>query len=217
MKTIYKNRLPHIAPVGASFFITFRLADALPTSLVISMKQELELIKENLKREFPADWKMHLLAEQKGMFGKYEHQLENEPFGECLLKNTTAANITVEKLRAYDGQYYDLWAFCIMPNHVHVLLDFSRQVTDVQQMLLSDVPEAYKQLCHVMMLIKGGTARAINLALDRKGSVWAKDSYDHYVRDEAEWHRIVHYILHNPVKARLVQFWKEYPYTFMRS
>lgn len=126
MKTIYKNRLPHIAPVGASFFITFRLADALPTSLVISMKQELELIKENLKREFPADWKMHLLAEQKGMFGKYEHQLENEPFGECLLKNTTAANITVEKLRAYDGQYYDLWAFCIMPNHVHVLLDFSR-------------------------------------------------------------------------------------------
>jgi len=90
-----------------------------------------------------------------------------------------------------------------MPNHVHVLMDFSRQLRDVQEILWSDPTEDYKQLDYVMMLIKGGSSRAINQAIGRNGTFWAKDSYDHYVRDEDEWDRIIRYILLNPVKARL--------------
>ncbi len=217
MKTTYKNRLPHIAPVGASFFVTFRLADSLPQHIVRSLKQEMERTTKALQTDFLIDWKVRWRVERKRMFGKYEQQLEDKPYGECILKNAAAANLMVEKIREFDGKYYDLWAFCVMPNHVHALLDFSRQLIDEDQILLLNEPEEYKQLDYVMMLIKGGSARTINLALDRKGKLWAKDSYDHYVRNEAEWHRIVHYILHNPVKAKLAQRWEEHPYTFMRT
>lgn len=65
-----------------------------------------------------------------------------------------------------------------------------------------------------MMRIKGASSREINLALNRTGALWAKDSYDHYVRTEEEWLRILHYILQNPVKARIVHQWKEHPFTF---
>lgn len=103
-----------------------------------------------------------------------------------------------------------------MPNHVHILFDFSRQLVDEQGFMLPEIPEEYKQLDYVMMLVKGGSSYAINQALCRKGTLWAKDSYDHYVRDEAEWYRIVNYILRNPVKARLVSQWEDYPYVFCR-
>jgi putative transposase len=216
MKIIYKNRLPHIAPVGASFFVTFRLADSLPQQIVAEIKQTLAEKERSLRIQFPKDWYELLRIERKRMFGKYEQQLDANPYGECLLKNTAAAERTAEKLREFDGQYYDLWAYCIMPNHVHVLFDFSRQLMDEQNLPSPDIPEEYKQLDYVMMRIKGGSSYAINYALGRKGTLWAKDSFDHYVRNEPEWFRILNYILHNPVKARLAERWDEYPYTFCR-
>jgi REP element-mobilizing transposase RayT len=186
MKTIYNNRLPHIAPAGASFFVTFRLADSLPQHVVKELKQALIEKERSLRNQFPNDWYNLLRIERKRMFGKYEHQLDENPCGECLLKQPAAANLIVEKLREFDGRYYDLWAYCIMPNHVHILFDFSRQLVDEQGFMLPEIPEEYKQLDYVMMLVKGGSSYAINQALCRKGTLWAKDSYDHYVRDEAE-------------------------------
>jgi putative DNA methylase len=56
-----------------------------------------------------------------------------------------------------------------------------------------------------MKSLKGFTARQANRMLARTGTpFWQKESYDHWVRDEAEWHRIARYIENNPVKAGLV-------------
>ena len=55
------------------------------------------------------------------------------------------------------------------------------------------------------MRIKGGSSYAINRILGRKGTLWAKDSFDRYARDEPEWFRILNYILRNPVKAWLTE------------
>ena len=216
MKTNYKNRLPHLAPIGASFFVTFRLADSLPQQVVREMKQILQDKEQALRLAFPNDWYQHLRMEKKRMFAKYDQQLDENPFGSCVLKEPVAARLIIEKLHAFDGQYYDLWAYCIMPNHVHVLFDFSRQLVDNQGLMMPDIPEEYKQLDYVMMVVKGGSSYSINQATNRTGSLWAKDSYDHYVRDEGEWYRILNYILRNPVKARLVSQWEDYPFTFCR-
>jgi REP element-mobilizing transposase RayT len=89
--------------------------------------------------------------------------------------------------------HYDLAAYAIMPNHVHALL-------------LLKVPPA-----KLMQALKGATARQANLILHRTGETfWQGESYDHWVRNDIEWRRIVNYIENNPVKAGLVQRAEDY-------
>ncbi|THH39399.1 transposase [Neolewinella litorea] len=103
-----------------------------------------------------------------------------------------------------------------MPNHVHVLLSLGNQTTDVDNFFLTDdaLSFSYQPLSEVMRRIKGASARDINLYLDRRGTFWQKDSYDHYVRDAKAFENILYYILYNPVKAGLVTEWREYPFTY---
>ncbi len=67
-----------------------------------------------------------------------------------------------------------------------------------------------------MKRIKGPTAIYANRLLNRSGRFWQKESYDRCVRDEREYKNVVAYILENPVKARLVKTWDEYPFTYMK-
>lgn len=218
MKIKYQNRLPHIAPIGATFFITFRLADALPQIIIQELKQYWEVKKQQLKKQYKKDtttYQQQLIYHRKKLFTKYEHQLDTQPYGSCILNQPSIANIIIERLKQYDGQYYDLKTYCIMPNHVHFLADFSRQLVDKDNFWLDETELNYVQLNRVMQYIKGGSARYINLHRNIVGQkVWAKDSYDHYVRNEKEYNNIIHYIRENPVKAGLVKNVKDWNYTF---
>ena len=216
MKTHYRNRLPHIAPVGATFFVTFRLVDALPQSVVLALKASLESEINRLKKEFPNDYIQRIPDARKRNFGKYDRQLDMQPYGACYLKEPEIAEIVAEKMCEYDGTYYDLQTYCIMPNHVHVLFSMSVQVIDNQCIWREDVPEDYIQLDKVMHRIKGGSSFIANRKLGRTGKFWFKDSYDHYVRNEKEWLNIAAYIIQNPVKARLSDKWESWPYSFCK-
>jgi putative transposase len=66
-----------------------------------------------------------------------------------------------------------------------------------------------------MRLLKGSTSRLCNKELNRTGKFWHHESYDHYVRDEAELDRIIKYIVNNPVKAGLVNDWKDWKFTYL--
>ena len=63
---------------------------------------------------------------------------------------------------------------------------------------------------------KGFSARRINRALWRRGQLWQDDYWDRYVRDEAHYRRVVHYIEWNPVKAGLVKSPEQWPYSSAR-
>jgi type I restriction enzyme R subunit/putative DNA methylase len=92
--------------------------------------------------------------------------------------------------------HYDLGAYVIMANHVHVLL-------------LPKVSPS-RLLCSV----KGATARQANRILGRTGEAfWQAESYDHWVRDESEWRKIANYIEDNPVKAGLVVRAEDYQWS----
>ena len=67
-----------------------------------------------------------------------------------------------------------------------------------------------------MQLIKGNASFNINQLLGRKGRLWQHESYDHLVRNEEEFYKIIWYILNNPVKAGLAQHWMGYPMTYLR-
>ena len=186
MKTLYKNRLPHIAPLGATFFVTFRLADSLPITIIQSLKAEFEQKCQQLKKEKPPNLQARICDERKRYFGKFDHQLDTLRYGNCYLNQPEIAQIVVQKLHEFDKVHYHLHAYCIMPNHVHVLLDTSQQLIIKEEIFEEDAAPQYVQLHDIMRLIKGGSARFANVALGRKGTFWMKDSYDHYVRNEEE-------------------------------
>jgi REP element-mobilizing transposase RayT len=82
---------------------------------------------------------------------------------------------------------FDLHAYVVMPNHVHMLVTPS---VDPRRFMQS---------------VKGYTAREANRLLDRTGEpFWQSESYDHWVRSDEEFQRITRYIEENPVKAGLV-------------
>jgi putative transposase len=214
LKTYYRNRLPHIAPPGSTFFVTFRLADALPAHLVAQLKGALYAELDQIEKENPPNKVEKFFAAKKRHFGKYDKQLDFEPYGSCYLRQKEVAGAVAHQLHAYHGQLYDLQAYCIMPNHVHLLIDTGIQLTEKDD-FYGEIPENYVQLDKIMQRLKGASARYANIFLQRTGEpFWQKDSYDHYVRHGREWERIEAYILNNPVKAGLVKDWRDWPFTY---
>ncbi len=217
IKTEYKNRLPHIAPIGATFFVTFRLGDSLPQAVIQRLKQQMDSKIEQLKRQQPKGYKEKIRQQHKLFFKQYDHQLDELPFGNCYLKQPEVAKIVADKLHDLDGSKYDLIAYCIMPNHVHLLFDTSIQIVDKDGFYLEEVPENYTQLYQIMKSIKGSTAYLANKLLNRTGTFWQKDSYDHFIRNEKEFWNIIRYILQNPVRANLVEKWEDHKFTYLAN
>ncbi len=127
-----------------------------------------------MKREKPSQYKKQIYNERKKYFKRFEHQLDDKPYGNCYLREPLIAQIVLDKLHELDGSYYDLIAYCIMPNHVHVIIDTSIQLADEQNNLLEKVTDSYVQLHDIMQRIKGSTSFEANQLLDRHGPFWAK-------------------------------------------
>ncbi|MBU0510252.1 MAG: hypothetical protein KJ638_00930 [Chloroflexi bacterium] len=76
--------------------------------------------------------------------------------------------------------------------------------------------DGYHSLTSIMHSIKVFTALESNKILNRSGQFWQPETYDHVVRDDAEWRRILRYVVYNPVKAGLVTEWNDWPWTYCR-
>jgi REP element-mobilizing transposase RayT len=212
-KPEYTRRLPHYHPVGGIFFITFRLYGSLPIDFLHALLQWAqserlrisalpnEVDRENAQAIFQRDY-----------FRKYDHALDQCLFGPTFLKDPAAAYRLVEQLTRFDGHWYDLLAYTIMPNHAHVLLDFSAQTKDTPD------PPLYKNLDHVMNFIKGASARYINLAMGRSSQpCWQPEYHDRYIRDRRHLLGAVDYIKQNPVSGRICKHWREHPFTWIHE
>ena len=101
------------------------------------------------------------------------------------------AKLFIETLQHYRAEgLYKLYAFVVMPDHVHLLL-----TTD-------DLPKA-------MQHIKGGFSRRV----DSKFTVWQRGFTDHLVLNREHFESRRHYIHENPVRERLVESAEKYPYS----
>ena len=87
-------------------------------------------------------------------------------------------------LKSKDGVLYELVAFAMMSNHVHLLI------------------KPMAELSQVMQAIKGASAKAINTMLDKTGKFWADDYYDKLIRDEQHFAVVYEYIKNNPLKIQ---------------
>ena len=207
-KVYYKRNLPHYQPPGGTFFVTFRLKDSVPMRKLKNqqLKQEEEMFtKKFISEEERNDYHLQCVFANDELLDK----IKSGPF---FLEEEAIAQLVIEKIEEYDGRLYDLLCYCIMPNHVHLLIDTQIQLADD-----GSTPEDYVQLQDIMRLIKGGTAIAANRLLNRSGPFWESESYDHWVRNEESLFRIVAYIMENPCKANLVNRWQDWPYSFAKG
>ena len=151
---------------------------------------------------------------EKKFFNKFDEFLNKLDIPENYLKNPKCADVVVEKLEKYDNKHYELLAYCIMPTHVHILID-----TAIQKQKLGENEEFnknnYVPIGKIMQLIKGASSYEINIILKRNGTLWLRDYWDHYIRNDKEFGRVVDYIKLNPVKPGLVDDWTKWKYMFI--
>ena len=163
-----RGRLPHWETEHGIYFVTFRLADSLPRSVVASLESKFRT---------------------KSMGQKKSREIEkyiDGGGGACYLKMPAIADLVADTLRHFDGERYRLFAWCIMPNHLHVVF----QPTSPFQM--EDILHSWKSY----------SALAANKKLGRRGEAfWQREYYDHLIQDGEQFHRAVRYTAENPLKA----------------
>ncbi len=200
----YRRHLPHFQPSGATLFITFRLAGSLPTHVIQAMKEEHAQLKREAER-IPDDKERatYVYQGQKRLFDKWDQALDQTTTGPFWLQDPQIASLVTNSMHYLDKRVYDLIAYSVMPNHVHIV--FTPLPKDENE---------YHSLSGIMHSLKGYTAGRANRLLGRTGTFWQHESYDHVVRDEAELKRVVAYVMNNPVKAGLVKEWQDWKWTY---
>jgi REP element-mobilizing transposase RayT len=93
--------------------------------------------------------------------------------------------LVANELKHFDGEKYRLFVWCIMPNHVHVVLQ----------------PMAGVELPSILHSLKSYTANGANKTLNRHGPFWQAEYYDHLIRDRDDFIHAVEYAWNNPDKA----------------
>ncbi len=180
----FRGYLPHFDAGNVYQFITFRLHDSVPASAIDHWKRELQW-QEGLSAVSTEAVKLYYRIEQYADRGK----------GGCYLRDERIARLVQDALKHFDGERYHLIAWCIMPNHVHVLIE-------VMNESLSRIIKSWKSF----------TAHQANKLLGRYGPFWGPDYYDRYVRDEKHFDAVINYIIQNPIKAGLVASIEEWPW-----
>lgn len=190
-----RGYLPHVKREGARYFVTYRLADSLPTAVLLKYQSERAERIHRLRAE-PEAGKLSgralptqdMLGEiQREYFRKLEAYLDKGAGG-CWLKQPEIADRVAGAFRFFEGARYRLDAWVVMPNHVHVVL------WPMPNWTLSTIVQSWKRF----------TAREANRILGRTGEAfWQPEAFDHWIRNDEEHARCCRYVANNPVKARL--------------
>jgi REP element-mobilizing transposase RayT len=206
-----RGYLPHYDAPWITQIVTLRLVDSLPASRRGEWEHLLR-IEDNgvaLAAGAPACSRL-IRAEntqsrsQTGAPTASDRRRRLEDYldrglGECWLRQPALAQLAEGALCFFDGQRYQLGAWVIMPNHVHLLVD-------VWETPLAELVKSWKSF----------VAREANKLLGRSGTFWEREYLDTVIADEAHRRTAVRYIENNPVKAGLAREAKEWAWSSAR-
>lgn len=213
--TYYRRHLPHYYLPNAVYFVTFCLAGSLPRVRVLELTEKRQDLERAHKGE--RDGSIAKISPSTG----YTRDLEwldrvlHEAIGNVRwLSDPRVAKIVSQALQIRDAKEYELVAYSIMPNHVHVVFGIGDHGLFEHEGQIDNL--SYKAPSKIIGSLKRYTAKESNLILGRKGTFWQDESYDHVVRDGRELEAIVRYVLNNPVKAGFVKDWHDWKWTYSR-
>lgn len=187
----YSRHLPHWRLPGACYFVTFRLTDSIPKSVLVELNREadrwkLELAKHDgtLPPQIAAAWHEF----ERTRLRKLESVLD-ECHGECLLRDPGHRQVLIDALHHFEGGRCEMLAYAVMPNHVHAMCRPLRE-------------HKLEELCGSW---KWFTSQKIQRSLGRTGTFWQDESFDRIIRDAEHYVATVRYIAKNPIKAKLAE------------
>ncbi len=172
----FSRNIPHFDASHTLQFITYRLSDCLPREVSQRLANELTPDAEPRYRR------------------RIEGYLDAGHGSNCLTDPDVAADIINTWLH-FSGHRYELHAWCVMPNHVHVLIAPKSGYT------LGSIVQSWKSWTGKMIKAKTGTV------------TWQRDYWDRFIRDQAHYDQVIAYIHDNPVKARLVSTAHDWPWS----
>ena len=181
-----RGYLPHLDQSNLIQCITFRLNDAVPERVIGNWKKELGCSKK-MSASHPRQ------IELRKRIDKYE----DAGYGACWLLNNNIAAMVQETLLYFDAERYRIIAWCIMPNHVHII---------------AEILDGYS-LSEIIHSWKSYSSHEANKILRRSGTFWFREYFDRYIRDEIHLVTTIDYIENNPVKAGLVAAREKWPWS----
>lgn len=176
--------LPHWTKEGGSYHVRFRLGDSLPQETLRGWIDERKEITEQTTREGRGPSK----SEQERLDELHSEKIEkylDAGYGACWLKRDDVAKIVADTLWVFNEERYQLLAWCIMPNHVHVVLQ----------------PMGGYSLHDILHSWKSYTSKEANKILGRIGTFWQREYFDHLLRNHEYIERAVEYVWRNPDEA----------------
>ncbi|HXI22252.1 MAG TPA: transposase [Pyrinomonadaceae bacterium] len=177
-----RGYLPHFDGGDIAQTISFRLADSLPQTVLERWKRELA-VESGANEDLTLRRRIEAYLDQG--------------YGSCALRDARVATIVQDSLLHFDSERYRLYAWVLMPNHVHVIL----------------TPAIGWSLSRIMKDLKSFTSREANKILGRRGQFWMEDYFDRYVRDAKHFASATAYIENNSVKAKLCTKPEDWPFS----
>ena len=215
-----RANLPHWNKTLTCCFVTFRLADSLPREELLKRleRRGIDLGCEAIGRSLPREASCEAVGrplpreasceavgrslpreDERGSalpsasHSAVEDAIQNfldAGHGSCVLRDDVCRQIVEDALWHFAGERYHLYAYVVMPNHVHVLFQPTEGWT------LSGTVASWKKF----------TARQINDVLGREGMLWQKESFDTLIRSERHFQDVVRYIKKNDLAGAWVAY-----------
>jgi len=181
-----RGYLPHLDQPGLYQAITFRLHDSVPAHVIYRWKDEL-------------GWQESIQCNASTLIALHERivKYEDACHGACWLHRPDIARLIEDALLFFDDARYRQIAWCVMPNHVHTLIETF---------------DGYP-LDKVLHSWKSFTAHQANKRLNLSGEFWAREYYDRFMRNEQHMAQTIEYIEQNPVKAGWVDKPEAWPFS----
>jgi REP element-mobilizing transposase RayT len=204
-KQFYHRNLPHYQPKDGIFAISFRLAFTLPAVILQKLKEQKDFFNITKAKLKGKEKKLFVKEFNKTYFENFDSYLAKYSSGNDWLKQDNIAKIVYGAMLFFKQQKYDMIAFCIMPNHVHAIMRPYSKGEDCYS------------LSAILHSIKSYSANKCNAVLNRTGSFWKNENYDHAIRNEEDFGYQLQYLLYNPVKAKLVERWQQWKFTYLKE
>ena len=113
----------------------------------------------------------------------------------------SARTVVLDALLHLHNERYQLFAACVMPEHLHLLL---------QPWPKAGASQKFWTLSEILRSIKSYAAHQINELEGTKGAVWEKERFDRYIRSDRDLEKKFHYIVGNPWDSKVVGLNQDY-------
>lgn len=170
------DKLPHTLLTGKLQHIIWRTADSIPQEEV----QKLNKQKDIFYTIHPEPCDNKIINEYRNRLEKRINAIIDKGYGKCPLRDAGCRKIIKDKLLDISPETIEIYAFVIMPNHIHLLM------------------RNFDGLEKVMHDIKGVTSQKINRLIGKSGSLWHKRYFDRMIRTENQLESTLYYIVNNP-------------------